>query len=98
MCVGHCGHVVSTFRNVRPARHRDAPPRVTQNGVDVSTGVFFCHLSNQPVDASRKPTDTPKALVQWTALYETYQRLGFSVHLIDPIRAFPTWCMPQMVG
>jgi N-dimethylarginine dimethylaminohydrolase len=35
------------------------------------------------------PTDTPKALVQWTALYDTYQRLGFSVHLIDPIPGLP---------
>jgi N-dimethylarginine dimethylaminohydrolase len=35
------------------------------------------------------PTDTPKALVQWTQLYETYQRLGFTVHLIDPIEGLP---------
>jgi N-dimethylarginine dimethylaminohydrolase len=35
------------------------------------------------------PTDTPKALAQWTALYETYQRLGFTVHLIDPVEGLP---------
>jgi len=35
------------------------------------------------------PTDTPKALVQWTQLYETYQRLGFTVHLIDPVEGLP---------
>ena len=35
------------------------------------------------------PTDTPKALVQWTELYETYQRLGFTVHLIDPVEGLP---------
>lgn len=35
------------------------------------------------------PTDTPKALAQWTALYETYQRLGFVVYLIDPIEGLP---------
>jgi N-dimethylarginine dimethylaminohydrolase len=35
------------------------------------------------------PTDTPKALTQWTQLYETYQRLGFTVHLIDPAPGLP---------
>jgi N-dimethylarginine dimethylaminohydrolase len=35
------------------------------------------------------PTDTPKALVQWTQLYETYQRLGFTVYLIDPVEGLP---------
>jgi N-dimethylarginine dimethylaminohydrolase len=35
------------------------------------------------------PTDTPKALVQWTELYDTYQRLGFTVHLIDPVEGLP---------
>jgi N-dimethylarginine dimethylaminohydrolase len=35
------------------------------------------------------PTDTPKALVQWTELYDTYQRLGISVHLIDPVEGLP---------
>ena len=35
------------------------------------------------------PTDTPKALDQWTQLYETYQRLGVTVHLIDPIPGLP---------
>ena len=35
------------------------------------------------------PTDTPKAVVQWTTLYETYQRLGFTVHLIDPVEGLP---------
>lgn len=35
------------------------------------------------------PTDTPKAVVQWTQLYETYQRLGFTVHLIDPVGGLP---------
>lgn len=35
------------------------------------------------------PTDTPKALGQWTELYNTYQRLGFTVHLIDPVEGLP---------
>lgn len=35
------------------------------------------------------PTDTPKALVQWTQLYETYQHLGFTIHLIDPVEGLP---------
>ena len=35
------------------------------------------------------PTDTPKALAQWTQLYETYQQLGFTVHLIDPVEGLP---------
>ena len=35
------------------------------------------------------PTDTSKAVDQWTELYETYQRLGFTVHLIDPVEGLP---------
>jgi len=35
------------------------------------------------------PTDTPKALAQWTALWETYRQLGFDVHLIDPVEGLP---------
>lgn len=35
------------------------------------------------------PTDTPKALDQWTALYEVYRTLGFDVHLIDPVEGLP---------
>jgi N-dimethylarginine dimethylaminohydrolase len=35
------------------------------------------------------PTDTPTALLQWTQLYETYQRLGVTVHLIEPVRGLP---------
>lgn len=31
-----------------------------------------------------EPTDTALALRQWSALYETYQRLGIAVELIDP--------------
>jgi N-dimethylarginine dimethylaminohydrolase len=35
------------------------------------------------------PTDTPKALDQWNALHDTYRRLGFDVHLIDPVEGLP---------
>jgi len=35
------------------------------------------------------PTDTSLALRQWTSLYETYQRLGFAVDLIDPVPGLP---------
>lgn len=35
------------------------------------------------------PTDTPRALRQWTALYDTYVDLGFRVHLIDPVDGLP---------
>ncbi len=35
------------------------------------------------------PTDTPKALAQWTTLLETYQQLGITVHLIDPVEGLP---------
>ena len=35
------------------------------------------------------PTDTALALKQWTALYETYRDLGFTIELIDPIPGLP---------
>jgi N-dimethylarginine dimethylaminohydrolase len=35
------------------------------------------------------PTDTGLALRQWQTLYDTYQRLGFHVELIDPIAGLP---------
>jgi len=35
------------------------------------------------------PTDTGVALRQWQTLYDTYQRLGFHVELIDPIAGLP---------
>ena len=35
------------------------------------------------------PTDTSLAVRQWTVLYETYQKLGFQVDLIDPAPGSP---------
>jgi N-dimethylarginine dimethylaminohydrolase len=35
------------------------------------------------------PTDTSLALKQWTALYDTYRDLGFTIQLIDPIGGLP---------
>jgi N-dimethylarginine dimethylaminohydrolase len=35
------------------------------------------------------PTDTSLALKQWTALYDTYRDLGFTIQLIDPIEGLP---------
>lgn len=36
-----------------------------------------------------KPTDTSLAVQQWSALYDTYLRLGFTVQLIDPLPGLP---------
>ena len=36
-----------------------------------------------------EPTDTALALTQWNALYDTYQDLGFDVHLIDGLQGLP---------
>ena len=36
-----------------------------------------------------EPTDTSLALKQWTALYDTYRSLGFTIKLIDPIEGLP---------
>jgi len=35
------------------------------------------------------PTNTSLALKQWTALYDTYRSLGFTIQLIDPIEGLP---------
>jgi len=35
------------------------------------------------------PTDQDLAMAQWLSLYETYQRLGIDVDLIDPIEGLP---------
>ena len=35
------------------------------------------------------PTDTALALKQWTALYDTYRELGFTIELIDPVPGLP---------
>lgn len=36
-----------------------------------------------------EPTDTSLALRQWQSLYDTYQRLGIEVELIDPVSGLP---------
>jgi len=36
-----------------------------------------------------EPTDTSLAVQQWSALYDTYLRLGFTVQLIDPLPGLP---------
>jgi N-dimethylarginine dimethylaminohydrolase len=35
------------------------------------------------------PTDTAKAVAQWQTLHDTYERLGFEIHLIDPVEGLP---------
>ena len=35
------------------------------------------------------PTDQHLAMTQWVSLYETYQRIGIAVELIDPIEGLP---------
>ncbi|WP_296664590.1 dimethylargininase [Demequina sp.] len=35
------------------------------------------------------PTDTARAVAQWQALADTYARLGFAVHRIDPVDGLP---------
>jgi N-dimethylarginine dimethylaminohydrolase len=35
------------------------------------------------------PTDTPRAVAQWEALRDAYERLDFEVHEIDPIHGLP---------
>ena len=35
------------------------------------------------------PTDTSLAVQQWTTLYDTYVRLGFTVELIEPLEGLP---------
>src|SRR5664279_803510 len=44
------------------------------------------------------PTDTGVALRQWQTLYDTYQRLGFHVELIDPIAGLPDMVYAANVG
>ncbi|WIB63695.1 dimethylargininase [Curtobacterium sp. MCBD17_040] len=36
-----------------------------------------------------EPTDTAKAVAQWQTLVDTYERLGFDIHFIDPIEGLP---------
>lgn len=36
-----------------------------------------------------EPTDTERALAQWQALHDSYVRLGFDIHLIEPLPGFP---------
>lgn len=36
-----------------------------------------------------EPTNTERALEQWQALHDTYERLGFEIHLIDPLPGLP---------
>jgi N-dimethylarginine dimethylaminohydrolase len=50
---------------------------------------FRVSYSINPWMHPENPTDTPKALTQWKALRDTYQQLGFDVHLIDPVEGLP---------
>lgn len=53
---------------------------------------FTVRYSINPWMHPDRPTDTNRALAQWTVLYNTYLQLGHEVELIDPL-----WGLPDMV-
>lgn len=50
---------------------------------------FRVSYSINPWMHPENPTDTPKAVTQWTTLRDQYQQLGFNVHLIEPREGLP---------
>lgn len=50
---------------------------------------FTVKYTINPWMEPERPTDTAKAVAQWQELYDTYQELGFTVHLIDPLPDYP---------
>jgi N-dimethylarginine dimethylaminohydrolase len=46
------------------------------------------HILNDWMDAAN-PADSGRAMEQWESLRETYERLGASVSLIDPVEGIP---------
>lgn len=70
---------------IDPGTPADAAPRVLMCRPEHFTVSYRINPWMYP----ENPTDTPVAIRQWTSLYETYQRLGFVVDLIDPVPGLP---------
>ena len=69
---------------------------VTTDTVATKPSVLMCRPEHftvsyriNPWMHPEEPTDTSLALTQWNALYDTYQDLGFDVHLIDGLQGLP---------
>ncbi len=69
---------------------------VTTDTVATKPSVLMCRPEHftvsyriNPWMHPEEPTDTALALTQWNALYDTYQDLGFDVHLIDGLQGLP---------
>lgn len=72
--------------NIAPVATRVASPKTV---LMCSPKYFAVSYRINPWMHPENPTDTSKALEQWSHLYETYHRLGVMVHLIDPVEGLP---------
>jgi len=73
-----------------------APDSVSEQRVATHRTVLMCRPVHftvsyriNPWMHPEDPTDTSLAVRQWETLYATYQKLGFDIHLIDPVEGLP---------
>jgi N-dimethylarginine dimethylaminohydrolase len=91
MCV-ECGH---TFRSMtllsETAAHKAVAERVptTRRYLMCEPKYFTVEYVINPWMDPDQPVDTAKAVAQWTALKETYERLGHKVETIEPAPGLP---------
>jgi N-dimethylarginine dimethylaminohydrolase len=71
--------------------HVDHPDRVAQKKTVLMCRPEYFTVSYRinPWMFPENPTDQSLAMAQWVSLYETYQRIGIAVELIDPIEGLP---------
>src|SRR2546423_1670331 len=76
------------FRMVRCVRGRYRV-HMTRRYLMCRPTYFAVDYVINPWMAPSAPVDTDRAIAQWTALADTYRRLGHSVELIEPIAGLP---------
>jgi len=75
---------------------QDSAPRTTLARTATKRTVLMCKPTHYTVSYRinpwmhpEDPTDTAKAVAQWQTLHDVYERLGFDIHLIDPVEGLP---------
>lgn len=79
------------FMSTATLAHVDHPDRVAQKKTVLMCRPEYFTVSYRinPWMFPENPTDQSLAMAQWVSLYETYQRIGIAVELIDPIEGLP---------
>ena len=84
-------HPTATAHETAIADEAPVPARIQQHRryLMCRPEHFTVRYSINPWMHPDRPTDTDRAMAQWTVLYDTYRELGHEVELIDPVEGLP---------